>query len=478
MPVCGAVMCQPLTFPAGSVARDPPNTIDYGTECSFECEPGYEPDVPGLTMTCEADQNWSGNMPTSCQPVNCGNYPDIINGESKCEDTTYQKTCSVECRPGFREKNSQSQCMADGQWSDPPLECERIVCLELDFSNQPGLMACNPSGFSYPSTCSFRCKDGYELKGSETLTCQENGMWDDIEPTCLDVFCPELSLEGGTVDCSDGWEYSSECTFKCNFPLILYGEDEITCRANGQWSALVPKCKLFDPRCEDALEPSTCVDNCETNSDCKESELCCKSSCGLTCKKIKDDTKKPFLNLNKAAVLALLLANGNRRQRPASRPVCPRCNVNACSHTSCPTFLNAVCRTSCNGCRAYFINPSNLKHDITSRCTCPPGSQPNHYCGGYMCNGVGCANFPQAQCRVYGCGQTCYLQFFDRFGRRLPCREKTTCQPGINSIGLCTRGCLGASCPKYPEAHCRVLCPGCPAQFYNQITNQPILDCF
>nr|XP_039255745.1 P-selectin-like [Styela clava] len=205
MPVCGALMCSLLTFPAGSVVCNPSDSIVYGTVCSFECPSGYEPDVPGLTMTCEADQDWSGSMPTSCQPVDCGSYPDVLNGQSMCDGTTYQKTCFAICNLGYKVKNAQSQCMADGQWGVPALECSRIICSDLDFNNQPGKMTCNPPGFGYPSTCSFICFDGYELKGSETLTCQKDAMWDDIEPTCLDVYCPALSLEGGIVDCSDEW---------------------------------------------------------------------------------------------------------------------------------------------------------------------------------------------------------------------------------------------------------------------------------
>nr|XP_039255725.1 E-selectin-like isoform X2 [Styela clava] len=59
-PVCGTITCQPLTFPDGSVVCDPPDAIDYNTKCSFICPSGYEPDVSGLTMTCELDKNWSG----------------------------------------------------------------------------------------------------------------------------------------------------------------------------------------------------------------------------------------------------------------------------------------------------------------------------------------------------------------------------------------------------------------------------------
>jgi len=33
-------------------------------------------------------------------------------------------------------------------------------------------------------TCTFTCDDGYEINDSETRTCQNDGMWNDSEPTC------------------------------------------------------------------------------------------------------------------------------------------------------------------------------------------------------------------------------------------------------------------------------------------------------
>ena len=33
-------------------------------------------------------------------------------------------------------------------------------------------------------TCTFTCDNGHELTGSETRTCQNDGMWSGSEPTC------------------------------------------------------------------------------------------------------------------------------------------------------------------------------------------------------------------------------------------------------------------------------------------------------
>ncbi|XP_077975683.1 E-selectin-like isoform X2 [Styela clava] len=487
-PTCRIQMCSSLEFPPGRVSCTPDNR-DYATVCSFVCNTGYEPNIPSQTVTCELDKTWSNleNMPEECNPVDCGSYGYVEGGSVQCDGgTTYSQTCSVTCRNGYELVQGTSHCQADAQWSQPRLECSRILCRSLEFSNQPGKMMCDPPGFGHPSICSFVCDAGYTLKGDESeLTCESDGEWDGIEPTCKDVICDKLSFEDGTVSCPDGTGYAAVCKFECSFPLKLYGSDETTCLSSEEWSHGVPECREFSPKCDDAIEPLSCEDDCDDNSDCEVDEVCCPSSCGLTCKKVKNEPKpkNPFLNVNKQTLLLLLAASSQRKpvSRPPVRrpPQCPRCNRNACTTGlySCPTYLNALCGTTCNGCRAHFLYRNNPRVEVGNRCLCPQNIPPNPRCGGYMCNGVRCANFPQAECRVYGCGPTCYLQFFNRFGRRVSCIQQATCQPGINSVGLCARACLSASCPKYPAAHCRVRCNGCPAEFFDQRTNMPITNC-
>ena len=37
---------------------------------------------------------------------------------------------------------------------------------------------------SYEDACSFTCKTGYELTGSDIRTCQSDGSWDGNETVC------------------------------------------------------------------------------------------------------------------------------------------------------------------------------------------------------------------------------------------------------------------------------------------------------
>ena len=49
-----------------------------------------------------------------------------------------------------------------------------------------GTIACSETDgvLSLGDSCTFTCDSGYELMGSDTVTCQSNGSWDVSGPTC------------------------------------------------------------------------------------------------------------------------------------------------------------------------------------------------------------------------------------------------------------------------------------------------------
>ncbi|XP_039252679.2 sushi, von Willebrand factor type A, EGF and pentraxin domain-containing protein 1-like isoform X1 [Styela clava] len=426
---CGVVMCQQLVFPPGIFVCT--NGFDYHSECSFKCPIGTEPDVTGKVMKCEIDKQWSGSMPSSCDPISCGDYGEVENGQANCDSINFGGRCTVSCNFAYKAAGPEYvECEASKQWSGPPLRCERIYCPALDFSDQPGTMTCddNLPRFSYPSTCSFECVPGHDLTGTSSLTCQGSGDWNGNVPTCKDVFCPDLTIEDGVIECTDGQNYASLCTFSCASGITLFGERILFCQSNSKWSHDIPQCKLFDPDCPTSSATEPCIDECNNNGDCNEGKICCPNACASVCMAVPTP-EPPNRNRNLLRTLTVFQLL-QRRQRP-----------------------------------------------VSSAPVCPPGRPPSPGCGSYLCNGIRCATNSQARCRVYSCGG-CWLQFFDSFGRRVSCSRTASCQPGLNQFSLCPTQCTRASCPRYPRAHCRVTCPWCPPQFYDQRTKRPITNCY
>lgn len=61
------------------------------------------------------------------------------------------------------------------------------------------------TGITFGSTASYNCLPGFNIVGSATRTCQENGQWSGQAPTCAGLFSPFKSAIPGGV----GWSIGS-----------------------------------------------------------------------------------------------------------------------------------------------------------------------------------------------------------------------------------------------------------------------------
>uniref|UniRef100_A0A8C6R2L0 Sushi, von Willebrand factor type A, EGF and pentraxin domain-containing protein 1 n=1 Tax=Nannospalax galili TaxID=1026970 RepID=A0A8C6R2L0_NANGA len=189
---------------------------------------------------------------------------------------------SLFCDPGFQMVGNPVQyCLNQGQWTQPLPHCERIRCgvpplLENGVYSAEDLHA--------GSTVTYQCNSGYYLLGDSRMFCTDNGSWNGISPSCLDVdecavgsdchehaFC--LNTNGSYI-CScnppytgDGkkcaepikckppkdpenghssgkiYTVSAEVTFSCEEGHQLVGFSTITCLESGEWDHPRPYCE-------------------------------------------------------------------------------------------------------------------------------------------------------------------------------------------------------------------------------------------
>ncbi|XP_042178504.1 E-selectin [Oncorhynchus tshawytscha] len=109
-------------------------------------------------------------------------------------------------------------------------------------------MACShPLGsFSYLSTCTFTCEEGYErlASSSATLQCGASGQWNDSQPQCIAVSCPTLQQpQDGAISCGEDFTYGSSCNFNCSEGYLLKGAITVTCTSAAEWSEEIPHCE-------------------------------------------------------------------------------------------------------------------------------------------------------------------------------------------------------------------------------------------
>uniref|UniRef100_A0A3P9BJU3 E-selectin n=1 Tax=Maylandia zebra TaxID=106582 RepID=A0A3P9BJU3_9CICH len=165
-----------------------------------------------------------------------------VNCSHKYGSFSYDSLCQYSCEEGYKlSVPGPLRCTSLGKWSEKPPTCEKLT---------HGSMKCSdPLGsFSYQSTCTFTCDEGYVLSGSSSLQCESSANWNGSQPYCVAVQCPALqNLTNGFVSCGEDadtrFSYKNTCSFSCDQGYHLVGASRVTCTSGGTWNQQIPHCE-------------------------------------------------------------------------------------------------------------------------------------------------------------------------------------------------------------------------------------------
>uniref|UniRef100_A0A8C5EYS4 E-selectin-like n=1 Tax=Gouania willdenowi TaxID=441366 RepID=A0A8C5EYS4_GOUWI len=219
----------------------------FGSTCQYSCEEGFQLSMQ-RPLRCTASKTWSEQPPT-CELVQCQRLSSPAKGSMRCSNPqgpfTYQSTCTFACNEGYILTGSMTntlQCEASGSWNSSQPICAAVRCPDLqDLEN--GDISCGGDAdvrFSYGNSCSFSCAPGYHLLGPSRVTCTSAAKWSEQMPRCED--------ESLITQCSNPLNElrpNSTCTFSCSPGFELHGTHTTVCSDDGQWSDIIPTCKGF-----------------------------------------------------------------------------------------------------------------------------------------------------------------------------------------------------------------------------------------
>uniref|UniRef100_A0AAQ4QYC2 CUB and Sushi multiple domains 2 n=1 Tax=Gasterosteus aculeatus aculeatus TaxID=481459 RepID=A0AAQ4QYC2_GASAC len=303
LPKCLLVLCDRPSMPPYAQISGDRRTV--GSVIRYSCI-GQRTIVGNTTRMCQLDGQWSGSPPhcsadrrTACGQLNvtihdirmnsgamsttfslrrdaaglCGDPGTPVHGIRLGEEFTVGAAVRFSCEPGYLLKGSPERtCLANGSWLGTQAECHAIVC------GPPPII---PNGqvvgtdFTWGSSISYSCNQGYQLSLPTVLTCQGNGNWSGEKPQCFRkwrtplvnistppsynfiiitlslflcvlvfaaVFCgdPGMPAQGRRED--RGFTYLSSVSFSCYSPLILVGSTRRYCQYDGTWSGTQPSC--------------------------------------------------------------------------------------------------------------------------------------------------------------------------------------------------------------------------------------------
>ncbi|XP_073332412.1 P-selectin [Pagrus major] len=228
----------------------PHSPFSYSSHCDFECSDGFW--LRGASsMTCNNSGHWSQDLPT-CQLKKCSPilFPDT--GNMTCVDAlepfSFGSRCNFTCQEGYNLTGDNTlTCLASKQWSKPTPTCTVVQCESLKAPPHASLQCHDPLGaYSYGSTCTVQCEEGFDLIGSIMTKCSSQGNWTHALPNCQAKRCPTLiSHSHGSLICSDPhqeFSFGSQCTSTCEDGFVLNGTANTECTSLGTWSTDIPRC--------------------------------------------------------------------------------------------------------------------------------------------------------------------------------------------------------------------------------------------
>ncbi|NXD90397.1 LYAM3 protein, partial [Chaetorhynchus papuensis] len=197
-PQCKAIACPVLSAPEqGEInCSHLHGDFTFGSTCAFSCQMGFAL-MGSDSRKCTAMGTWTGDA-TRCegraaartQAIKCSALTIPKMGQAACShlhgDFTFGSTCAFSCQTGFVLMGPESrECTATGTWTGGPTHCKAISCPVLVPPSRGHLSCSHVHGnFTYNSTCTFSCEEGFVRMGSEMLRCEATGNWTREPPVC------------------------------------------------------------------------------------------------------------------------------------------------------------------------------------------------------------------------------------------------------------------------------------------------------
>ena len=227
----------PQLISSGYVAFD--GNLEVGSQAWYDCNNEYSLVGP-RERTCLASGRWTGDQPM-CTPRNCQEVRSIRHGTVVGSEFSLESSLQFSCDPGYKLVGEAAiTCTLEESWSNSPPICVPIICPEPDPINGGRVRG---SARRFGDSVSYECSAGNTLLGPKVRRCQSDGLWSGTNPYCASITCPELSeVPHGRTDLELRIP-GEKARFRCDLGWTLQGSTNITCNSDGDWEGVMPSCE-------------------------------------------------------------------------------------------------------------------------------------------------------------------------------------------------------------------------------------------
>ncbi|XP_063955965.1 sushi, von Willebrand factor type A, EGF and pentraxin domain-containing protein 1-like isoform X7 [Lytechinus pictus] len=251
LPTCTIITCSVPNYNTPlNGSCDSNSSFDWSTECRFECAEGYllEGD---LATRCGDDGQFNGSLP-SCTIITCPvwEYSWPLNGSCDSNSSVDWSTeCRFECDEGYIiEGDNNARCGESGRLNRSLPTCTIITCPVWEYTWPLNGSCDSNSSVDWPTECRFECTEGYRLEGDDIARCGDDGRLNGSLPTCTIITCPVWEYTwplNGSCDSNSSVDWSTECRFECDEGYILEGDNNARCGESGRLNRSLPTCTII-----------------------------------------------------------------------------------------------------------------------------------------------------------------------------------------------------------------------------------------
>ncbi|XP_018616112.1 sushi, von Willebrand factor type A, EGF and pentraxin domain-containing protein 1-like isoform X2 [Scleropages formosus] len=263
-------VCRPTRIAICSAPEDYNNTTrledEYqtqtkffsGDEVQYKCAAGYVQESGSPSIVCQNGQ-WT-RLTLMCQRKPCGSAGDILNGYFEYEgQSLFGDKAFAMCKEGYRLKGDRYMQCGNNGWEGKVPTCEQstaeITCPSPAVENALRTDK-DTLEFRAGDALGFTCQPGYDLHGSQKITCGPDGKWIPELPVCLPTgtaICSAPEDYNNTTRLEDEYQTQTkffsgdEVQYKCAAGYVQEsGSPSIVCQ-NGQWTRLTLMCQRYVP---------------------------------------------------------------------------------------------------------------------------------------------------------------------------------------------------------------------------------------
>ncbi|KAM4812154.1 C4b-binding protein alpha chain-like [Urocitellus parryii] len=172
---------------------------------------------------------------------------------------THKDSIVVSCKKGYVLRGSNLiHCEAHNEWYPSVPTCELNGCSDLPeipgaFLEKHIFAQKTQELFEIGTKLKYQCKPGHHAADELTVTCQQNLIWSTSKG--CEILCPKPTIENGRLAREkDHYVAMENITIQCDFGYNVVGSQSITCSVNKTWYPEVPKCKKEVPEgCEQVI---------------------------------------------------------------------------------------------------------------------------------------------------------------------------------------------------------------------------------